>query len=377
MRIEKIEVIHIRVPLKKPYKLSKRFGTLRNTEPVIVKLFTDQGLIGIGETDPRPPFTEENSETVKMLVKQYLGPAIIGMDPVNIATMHQVMDSMLKGNYLAKAAIDMACYDLIGKAANLRVCDLLGGALQEKIPIMWSVGGDTPEKNAEEALQRKDEGYASLMIKVGGPDVLDDVKRVKAIRGVVGHEYPLIVDANQGWDAHTAIGFCRRVVNCDIALLEQPVPYWDIEGLIKVKNSINIPVSADESVFTIYDAKTLIEKNAADVFSIKVAKHGGIFRSKEIMKLAETYGIQCMLNSMIEEGITQAASLQLGASANNLWKPGHAYFSPLRLEDDISNYSSQIMNGWVHVPEKPGLGITIREEIIEAYTVDKFEIIKE
>ncbi|MCP4405607.1 MAG: mandelate racemase [bacterium] len=374
MKIEKIEVIHIRMPLKKPYTLSKTFGTLRNTEPVVVKLFTDGGAIGVGETNPMPPFTEEDSETVKMLIKRYLGPAIIASDPVKIAKIHQMMDSILKGNYLAKAAIDMACYDLIGKAANLRVCDLLGGALQEKIPIMWSLGGDTPEKNAEEALQRKHEGYTSTMIKVGGTDIVNDVKRVKAIREAVGKEYPLIVDANQGWDFHTAVRFSRRVEDCEIALLEQPVPYWDIEGLVKVKKSIDIPVSADESVFTIHDAKTLIEKNAVDVFSIKVVKHGGIFRSKEIMKLAEAYGIQCMMNSMIEEGISQAASLQLGASANNLWKAGHAYFSPLRLEEDITDYSSQIVNGWVNVPEKPGLGITIGEETLETYTVDTFEI---
>lgn len=371
MKISKIEVVHIKVPLRKPYNLSKIIGTIRTTEPIIVKIHTDEGLIGIGETDPLCAFTEETPETVKVIIKNYLGPAIIGADPLNIAKIFEGMDSIIKGNYLAKAAIDMACYDIMGKVTNLPVYTILGGKLRERIPIMGSLGSDKPENNAKEALEVKKLGYSSVMIKVGAQDVLLDVERVKAIREAVGGDFPLIVDANQGWDASTAIKFARLVEKYNIALLEQPVPYWDIANMARVRKSISIPVSADESLFSINDAIRLIREEAADVFTIKVAKLG-IYKTKQIMDLASAYGIQCLMNSMIEEGITQAASLQLGASARNLWEFGHAYFSPLRLEDDISDYSAQIINGKVEVNDKPGLGIRIIEAKLERYKIDKF-----
>lgn len=374
MKINKMDIIHIKVPMKKPYKLSKAIGTVSATEPIIIKIYTDEGIVGIGETDPLPPFTEETSETVKLVINKYLGPAIIGMSPLNIAEIHKAMDGIIKGNYLAKAAIDMACYDILGKFSGMPVSDLLGGCIRDEIGIMWSIGSDEPEQNAEESLKIRNEGYSSLMIKVGSFDMMKDVERVIAIREAVGEQFPLIVDANQGWDVNTAIKFAALVEDCNIELLEQPVPYWNIEGMLKIKESINIPISADESLFTIHDAKKLIQSKAVDVFSIKVAKNGGIYKSKEIIDLAAVFGIPCMMNSMLEEGICQAASLQLGASAKNLWKAGHAYFSPLRLAEDITDYSTQIIDGKVIVNKEPGLGIKVIEEKLKKYKVDEFQV---
>ncbi|CAH2214706.1 mandelate racemase/muconate lactonizing enzyme family protein [Tepidibacter aestuarii] len=374
MKILKIDIEHIKVPLKKVYNLSKAIGSIENTEPILVKIFTDEGLLGIGETNPFPHFTEETPETIKAIIKKYIGPSILGMNPLNIASIHKAMDSIIKGNYLSKAAIDIACYDIKGKYSNLPIHNLLQGRLREEIPIMWSLGSDLPEKNAEEAIKIKNQGYKSIMIKVGALSIFDDIERIKSIRDAVGKDYPLIVDANQGLDVNTAIKFAKKIEKYDISLLEQPVPYWDIAGMAKVRQNINIPVSADESLFTIHDAKVLIESKAVDVFSIKVSKHGGIYKAKQIMDLAKTYGIYCLMNSMIEEGITQAASLQLGASASNLWEFGHAYFSPLRLKEDITDYSNNIINGSIKINDKPGLGINAFDQIIEKYKVDEFTI---
>jgi len=126
-------------------------------------------------------------------------------------------------------------------------------------------------------------------------------------------------------------------------------------------------ISADESIHTLAQAKRLIEKKAVDVFSIKVIKHGGIRNAWAIMKLAEAYGIKCLMNSNAEEGITQAASMQLGAAASNLWPHGHAYRSPLRLVDDISSFSDNIHDGWLHIPTLPGLGVLTKDDIIQKY----------
>jgi muconate cycloisomerase len=205
------------------------------------------------------------------------------------------------------------------------------------------------------------------MIKVGSSNVEYDAERVRTVREALGKDFRIIVDVNQGWDVDTAVKFCKLIKQCEIDLFEQPVPGWDVDSLARIRRKVDIPVSADEGVQTIHDAKHLIQKDAIDVFSIKVAKHGGIYRTKQIMELADVFGIRCLMNSMLEEGITEAASLQLGAVAPNLMDVGHAYFSPLRLDDDITTYSAQLKDGFVSISEKPGLGIDIRPDILKKY----------
>lgn len=367
MKITKIEVKKLSIPLVKPYKLSKLYGTLLNTEPVMVKVHTDEGLVGYGETDPMPLFTGESPETVYVVISEALAPALIGKNPLNIAKVHEVMDGITKDMHLAKAALDMACYDILGKYAGLPTCEMLGGKLRDELPIMGSIGGGTPEKNAREALGMIDKGYQSIMVKVGGADVQMDIDRTHAIREAVGTGYPLIADANQGWDVRRALRYIKGVESCGLELFEQPIAAWDVDGLVKIKEKTDMSLSADESVMSLENAKILIKEKAVDVFSVKVSKNGGIYRTKEIINLAEYFGIDCLFNSMIEEGITQAASLALGASTKNLYEYGHAYFSPTRLEVDITDFSENIKDGHIHVSAENGLGIEVLDEVVEKY----------
>ena len=370
MKIEQIETISLRIPLKKGYGLSQVYGVLEETTPVVVRIHTDEGIVGLGETDPMSHFTEETQETVQIIIGRYLESVLLGTDPRNIGEIHMRMEHAVKGNFLAKAAIDMACYDLLGKADDMPVYRLLGGCLREKIPLMWSLGDDAPEVNAAEAAELQSQNYSTFMIKVGGCSLKRDVERVGAIRSTVGDRTTLIVDANQGWDADTAIKFAKQTEKYDIAIFEQPVPYWDIDGLAKVKSRTGMLISADESLFTLHDAVNLVRHRAVDVFSIKVSKNGGIYPAREIMSFAAANGIQCLMNSLIEEGITQSASLQLGLTAVNLCNCGHAYFSPLRLAADISNYSDNLRQGYVWKNEAPGLGVELKNDIVEKYSAN-------
>jgi muconate cycloisomerase len=367
MKITKIEIKKLSIPLPKPYKLSKLYGTLYTTEPVVVKVHTDEGICGYGETDPMPLFTGESPETVFVVITEALAPALIGRNPLNIAKVHEVMDGITKDMHLAKAAIDMACYDILGKFAGLPVCDILGGKLRDELPIMGSIGGGAPEKNSREALGMIEKGYKSIMIKIGGSDLQLDIDRTHAIRDAVGAGYPLIVDANQGWDVRRAVRYIKEVDSCKLELFEQPIAAWDTAGFVKIKEKTDMALSADESVMSLENAKILIKEKAVDVFSVKVSKNGGIYRTKEIINLAEYFGIDCLFNSMIEEGITQAASLALGASTKNLYEYGHAYFSPTRLEADITNFSDSIKNGNICVSTENGLGIEVLEDVVEKY----------
>ncbi|WP_170829378.1 mandelate racemase/muconate lactonizing enzyme family protein [Acidaminobacter hydrogenoformans] len=365
--IERIEVMACEIPLVKPYKLSKNNGVQKTTHSIIVKIHTNKGIVGIGETNPQRRFSEELPETVILALQKYLIPDLIGVSPINIAMIHQLMDESLKGFVMAKAAIDMACYDILGKYSNLPVSELLGGRINEKLEVLWAIGNDAPDDSGKQADKICRDNYKTIMIKVGSGDFNEDVARVFAVRENVGADTALIVDANQGFKVEEAIKFAYEIRSANVALFEQPVAYYDLDGMKQVKDAIDITVSADESVFTFQDAKRVIEKNAADVLSIKMAKNGGIFWAREIVKLAEYSGKKVMFNSMLEEGVVQAASMQLALTTKNLWGRGHSYFSPLRLEEDITDFTSQIRNGFVFPNESTGLGVSLEMDKIEKY----------
>ncbi|HHT71062.1 MAG TPA: hypothetical protein GX016_05745 [Firmicutes bacterium] len=372
MKITSIKAYHLKVPLKNKYHLSKAIGTLYYTEPIVVKVMTDVGIVGFGEADPLVGFTHETPETIKCVIREILGPKLLGTNPLNIGLVVEKLDDILCDNLLSKAAFDMACYDILGKVHNTPIHSLLGGKLRDETKIMVGLGGDEPNKNAEDALNMKNEGYGTIMIKVGGLSVEQDVERVSAIRKAVDEDFPLVVDANQGWDPATAIKFAKSIEPYNIEFMEQPVPAWDIDGMAYVRSRSPIPISADEGVQSIHDAIMLIRHQAADIFSIKVVKHGGIYKTRKIMNVAEAFGIPCLMNSMIEMGITQAASQHLGAVSKNLCHIGNCYASPLRLKVDVTDYHKLVNHGVATITDQPGLGILIDEEMIDRYKVDEF-----
>ena len=373
MRITSIEIIETCIPLPHPYKLSRRYGFLRDTKPVIVKINTDEGLCGYGETDPMGKFTGETPETVAAVLKEDLVPAIIGEDPTNVLMINEIMESMVRDNHMAKGAIDMACHDLLGKAAGMPLYRVLGGALYEDIPIMGSIGGGTIEETVAAAENVRDSKYHSSMVKVGG-DPVHDGNRVLAVRDALGKDYPIIVDANQGYDMAGAMKFIGIAKEADPVLFEQPIDAENIEGIAAIRQKCGVPVSVDESILSYRHAQEVIRLGAADVFSIKVCKNGGVRNSLQIIELARSKGIDILFNSMIEEGITQAASLNIALTVSNLYEYGHAYFSPLRLDADITNYCSNIVDGRVKAPEGPGLGIEILDDVLDRYVSSRVTI---
>ena len=371
MRIVQIEVIETKIALKRPYKLSKRYGDVKFTHPTVVKVVTDSGLVGWGETDAQEGFTSEAPESVAVVLKSNIGPVILGEEATNVLKIREVMDFSMRGNIMAKSAIDMACYDLLGKAAGMPVYKILGGNLYDSLPIMSSIGGGSREEAVAAANEVKALGYYhSLMIKVGR-DPVDDAQMVLAVRESLGPDYPLILDANQGWDLQSAKKFISIACEADPVLFEQPLAGEDIEGMATLRSFSDVPISVDESLESFKDAEDIIRVGAADVFSVKVCKNGGIRDSLRIIELAKNNGINILFNSMLEEGITQAASLNIALTTSNLFPFGHAYFSPLRLEADITTYSSLVKEGRVYLPTKPGLGVGVLEDVLDRYITSK------
>lgn len=374
MKIIKVNVRNLRVPLAHTYELSKAYGVQLDTSNIIVTITTDEGIVGWGECDPWAAFTGDTDLSVMAVIEHLLAPALIGQDPTNINMIHRLMNSLIKGNNTAKAGIDMACYDILGKYCNMPVHRLLGGKVRDNIKCFWSVGGVTPEETANEIVKIKEEGFWGCMIKIGN-DYRNDINRTLAARKAVGSEFPLIADANQGWDVETAIAYGKGVEKADLLFFEQPVKYWDYTGLAKVRDNVPMPISADEGITTIQDAINLISNKSCDYFSIKISKMGGIMPAMKICEYANNYGIKLFFNSMLEEGITQVSSLHLASTVPNLLtSTGHAFFSTLRLQGDITDFHKWTVNGVTRVPNKPGLGFEINYKMLDKYTVGRVEI---
>lgn len=314
MKISKIKVTPKAVKLKDPITIS--LGTIDHSISAIVKIETDEGLVGYGEGSPGILITGETlkgtTECIELFEKQ-----LIGIDPLDIEKVHSVMNSIAAHAPSAKTAVDIACYDLLGKKADLPLYKLLGG-FASTVKTDMTIGLDTPEVMKDKAELAISQGFDTLKIKVGtGSD--SDIARLKAIREVVGSQVKIRLDANQGWKPKEAVNMINRLSEYDIELVEQPVAYHDIDGLAFVTKNVATPIMSDESCFNSKDALRLVRAHAVDFVNIKLMKCGGIHEAIKINSICEAAGIECMIGCMVEEtniGVTAAA--HLAAATKNI-----------------------------------------------------------
>jgi len=374
MKITEVELFHISIPFVKPYHLSKIYGTLKSAHAVILKIHADNGIIGLGEADPMVPFTKESPDDVMTVIHDTIAPYLIGRDPARIAMLEADLDRGVKGLLTARGAVNMALYDIIGKAKDLPVHTFLGGLRHFKLPLLFGVSSGTPEEDIKIIEEQLDLGCRCFMLKMGSLPIAEEIKRVIAVRNRFGEEIKIIVDANQGWELDEALEFMDGVRDCQPDLIEQPLGRKEIAGLKRICDRATCALSADETVESISDAATLIKESAVDVFSIKVSKNGGLDKSKQIAQMADGFGLKCLMNSMLEFGISQAASLQLGCTLPNLADLGHAYGSVLRMSDDITDFEKNLSRSVVTVPSEPGLGVALKEDKLKKYTKDYLKV---
>ncbi len=369
MQITGMQINLIEQPFAVPYKLSKSYGTLTHTRAVIVQLETDTGLIGLGEANPTPPFTDETPAGVMSALSEYIWPAIHCQDPRQINMLMGRLDLILTGNLTAKGAIDMALHDLAGKSADIPCHQLMGGRLRDKIKVLWPLSSGSADDDRIVLDAKISQGFGAFMLKMGTQTIPQEIDRLNTLYTHYVDAPDIIVDANQGWSRSEALAFVDAAAHLPLTLIEQPVQAGDMAGLTRVHDAAKQPVSADEALQSMASAKALLLQDAVDVFSIKVSKNGGIAASRRIAEMADAFRVQCLMNSMLEFGITQAASLQLGAVLPNLMDTGHAYMSTLRLAGDVTDFSDLVRDGYAHVPDRPGLGITLNQHNLLEYTV--------
>ena len=368
MRITNIEAIPICVPLKPGLTTKTAHGEHVDSPYVIVRVHTDKGLIGLGEATLAPRWSGETSPGCVAAIEGLIAPALIGEDPTRINHLRRLMDGVIRLNPFTKASVEMALWDLAGKAAGVPVYQLLGGKVRDELPIKMVVGAFEVPQAVELAGKFLQWGAACLKVKVG-VDPQEDLRRVQAVRELAGPEIPIGIDANCGWNVAQATRMLERLSEFDILFAEQPIPTADSAELAALRRRTDIPIMADESLFTLNDAWRLTSERAVDILSVYPGKHGGIAATVEIAHVAKSAGIVCAMGSNLELGIGTAAMLHVGCAVSAIDSqhyPGD-FIGPLYHEADMLKTPLELGPRSARVPEAAGLGIELDPDHLEKY----------
>ncbi|MGD9855071.1 MAG: mandelate racemase/muconate lactonizing enzyme family protein [Planctomycetaceae bacterium] len=368
MRITRIEAIPVNVPLK-PGMTTKTSHGIHATSPyVIVRVHTDAGLVGLGEATVAPRWSGETSLGAVAIIEGLFAPVLIGEDPTQVTRLRRKIESTIRLNPFTKAAVEMALWDLSGKAAGVPVYQILGGKVREEMPIRMVVG--SLDVNSAVALARQflEWGARCLKVKVG-LDPRQDVERVRAVRELAGPHIPISVDANCGWTVPQAVQTLARLREFNILFAEQPIATGDPAELAALRRRTEIPIMADESAFTAGDVWTLTAHRAVDIISVYPGKNGGIQATVECVHAAKAAGIPCAMGSNLELGIGTAAMLHLGAALPTIASeqfPGD-FIGPLYHAADLLRTPLRLGPVAAVVPDGPGLGVELDDDQLEHY----------
>ncbi|MEK4426277.1 dipeptide epimerase [Solibacillus sp. FSL K6-1523] len=355
MKITKVKVGFVEAPLITPFKTALR--TVHTIKNVAVNIYTDDGQVGVGEAAPTAVITGETIASITHAIEHVIAPVIIGMDIKEISLILDRMEQSLYKNTSAKAAVDMALYDLWAKKQRAPLYQLLGG-YRHQLTTDITISVNDSEEMVRDSLHAVQRGFSILKVKVG-KDARTDVDRVVAIRNAVGPNVVLRVDANQGWTPKEAVRIIGQLEDkgVNIELVEQPVHYSDLSGMHYVTNHTQTSILADESVFSPKEALTLIHMGAADLINIKLMKTGGIFQAQKLCNIAEASGIECMIGCMLETKISVSAAAHFAAANKNITMVDLDGPS-LCVEDPIDG--GPIFEGEkIQMTDEPGLGFLI------------------
>ncbi len=356
MKISKIKIYYAKIPFRQVSGAPLR--TWQDTSPVIfVYIYTDTGLAGVG-TATAIGFYLGLTAGALIDVATTLAPLLIGLSPFDIERAHSVMDHHIRGNQAVKAAFDIALYDLMGQAIGRPVYDLLGGRSQtDPLPTTsFALYVNEPEKMAEDALQRYNEGFRAFEIKMTDSKLA--VERIRAIREVVGPEATLIADANGHWTVKEAIQVIHRLEPYNV-LVEEPC--HGITAQEEVRRAVAVPIVADETCHTVEDAAEIARRRSADLVSIKLMKAGGLWRAHQIAMIAQGAGLGYRVDGVRgETKVSNTASAHLATALREAIAPGLMQHARLA-EDVVTEGGLTFADGRVTVPEAPGLGLKVRD----------------
>ena len=367
MRIARIFAHRVELPLREgSYKWSggKSVSVFDST---IIGVETDAGLVGYGEVCPLGPFyLPAYAEGVRAGLRE-LGPHLIGLDPRELAKLNGRMDAALKGHPYVKSGVDIACWDLLGKAAGLPVCTLLGGRFGDRVRLYRAISQESPDAMAAKVAGYRAEGYTRFQLKVGG-DADTDVERIRAVRAMLQPGDRLVADANTGWTQHEAMRVVRAVRDLDV-YIEQPCLSY--EECLSVRRHTDHPFVLDENVDGLDMLLRARADLAMDVVNLKIGKLGGLTKTRQARDLCVSMGIAMTLEDSWGGDITTAAIAHLAHSTPEEFRFTSTDFNSY-VTVSTADGAPRRVEGFMEASTAPGLGVTPKMNVLGARVVDVF-----
>ena len=368
LAIDQVQTQILDIPLRRPHRFAR---ASMDAQPImLVTLTTRGGVTGVGEgvVPGGPWWGGEAVETMQLIVERYLSPLLIGRRVDDIANIQQAMNDVVNNNLYAKAAVEVALHDAWARSLGVPVHTLLGGLVRRSIPVTWALGTEPAAEVVEEAREKLDAGlHHSFKLKMGAQEPADDVARIAEVAQKLAPDASVRVDINARWDLVTSLRWLPRLAEAGVDLIEQPVPGDEVEWLAAINAALPIPVMADESLRTPSDAVRLVKLRAADVFSLKTTKSGGLRYTRAIAEVAAAAGVPCHGGTSIEGPIGTVASLHLACAA-----PGMSYgselFGPLLMREELLTEPLRYADGHLHLPDGPGLGVDLDPAAVARFT---------
>jgi muconate cycloisomerase len=370
VKITRVETIPLRIALKVPFKIAS--GAARPAvEVMLVRLHTDAGVVGIGETQAwRRQGSAETLASLTRVIQEHFAPLIVGQSPFAIAAIMCGLDAAIYHSQYAQAPVSDALYDLQGKLLGVPVYALLGGKCRDTVP---SCAVLFMQPTLEETLAGADRfferGFRSFTVKVG-VDLKADVQNVRALRERFGDDVSLRVDANAGMDFDGALALLRKIEPYDIDAAEQLLPIWDLDGMAELARRCDIPLLADECVATDHDLIEVIRKRAATGVQTKVAKNGGIWYTRKLWHIADAAGMRIYPGNHPSTSIATLSVAHLAAAWPGPVREGPFTVGIGALSQDVIIDPVQLEGNQLRVPDAPGLGVTLDEDAVKKLRVD-------
>lgn len=316
MKITDIKLENLTVPLITPFKTALR--TVNFIDDIVVKIKTDTGNIGLGEAAPTAVITGETKGSIVSAIENYIKPALLNNDITNMDYLINTLHKSILKNTSAKAAVDIALYDLYSQWLGKPLYKILGGS-SNKIITDVTISLNEIDEMVRDSVIAVNNGFTILKIKLGD-NMEKDIQRIIEIRKAVGENITIRIDANQGWSLKKTLKIIHKLEELDlnIELIEQPVPYYEIDSLKTITKNSTIKILADESVFNLRDAVYIITNGVADIINLKLMKTAGIYNAINIINFAKEYNVECMMGCMLESKISISAAAHLAAAKSNI-----------------------------------------------------------
>lgn len=367
MTIDNVEAIPYRIPMRKPLHFAS--GEVHEIEHVLLRVTTTDGIVGIADVPPRPYTYGETTASVIHLLTGPFRDALIGADALDRSRIHAGL-SRTVGNPTAKGAVDIALWDITGKSLGVPVHRLLGGHAR-RLSVSHMLGFNSIEALIDEARLFMDKyGVRSFKIKVGRRPVALDIQLIHALREALGPDVELYLDANRGWTASEAIQVLDATSDLGLTYFEEPDDASEVLGRRRLVQMSRIPVVADESAPSLGDAAREIYTGGASALSIKTARTG-FTESHKILSFAEAMGIDVIMGNQIDSQLGTVATVTFGAAFEYSSRRAAELSNFLGMADDLIAEPIQIKDGFLSAPDVPGVGITIDDDKLAKYRIDK------